>query len=111
MTITAVPVDQRVIDIDSRRFASVEKALIELITNCDDSYARLEKTGSQVTGHIRIKYQRHQAGALLVVTDQAEGMSFAKVCSILAYGGAHSPLARGEGGGRGYFGRDLKQAI
>jgi hypothetical protein len=111
MTIAAVPVDQRVIDIDSRRFASVEKALIELITNCDDSYARLETTGAQVTGHIRITYERHQAGALLVVADQAEGMSFERVCSSLAYGGAHSPLARGEGCGRGYFGRGLKQAI
>ncbi|MDP1771763.1 MAG: ATP-binding protein, partial [Methylobacter sp.] len=67
MAISPVPVDQRVIDIDSRRFASVEKALIELITNSDDSYARLEKTGTQVSGHIRIKYERHQAGALLVV--------------------------------------------
>lgn len=111
MAIAAVPVDQRVIDIDSRRFASVEKALIELITNSDDSYARLEKTGTQVSGHIRIKYERHQAGALLVVADQAEGMSFERVCSILAYGAPHSPLARGEGGGRGYFGRGLKQAI
>ncbi|MFA5924501.1 MAG: ATP-binding protein, partial [Methylococcaceae bacterium] len=111
MAIAAVPVDQRVIDIDSRRFASVEKALIELITNCDDSYARLEKTGTQVTGHIRIKYERHQAGALLVVSDQAEGMSFERVCSILAYGRAHSPLAHGEDCGRGYFGRGLKQAI
>lgn len=111
MAVAAVPVDQRVIDIDSRRFASVEKALVELITNSDDSYTRLEKTGMQVTGLIRIKYERHQAGALLVIADQAEGMSFQRVCSILAYGGAHSPLARGEGGGRGYFGRGLKQAI
>jgi hypothetical protein len=111
MAIAAVPVDPRVIDIDSRRFASVEKALIELITNCDDSYARLENNGTQVTGYIRVKYERHQAGAVLVVADQAEGMSFERVCSILAYGGAHSPLARGEGGGRGYFGRGLKQAI
>jgi len=38
-------------------------------------------------------------------------MSFKQLCSILAYGGAHSPLARGEGEGRGYFGRGLKQAI
>lgn len=111
MTIAVLPVDQRVIDIDSRRFASVEKALIELITNADESYTRLEKTGAQVSGRIRINYERHQAGGLLVVTDQAEGMSFARVCSILAYGGAHSPLARGEGDGRGYFGRGLKQAI
>ena len=111
MAIAALPVDQRVIDIDSRRFASVEKALVELITNCDDSYARLEKTGTQATGYIRIKYERHQTGAVLVVADQAEGMSFERVCSVLTYGGAHSPLARGEGDGRGYFGRGLKQAI
>lgn len=111
MAIAALPVDQRVIDIDSRRFASVEKALVELITNCDDSYARLEKTGVQVTSHVCIKYERHQTGAVLVVADQAEGMSFERVCSILTYGGAHSPLARGEGDGRGYFGRGLKQAI
>lgn len=111
MAINAIPVDQRVIDIDSRRFASVEKALVELITNSDDSYARLEKTNIQVTGQVRIQYERHQRGALLVVADQAEGMSFEQVCFILSYGAAHSPLARGEGGGRGYFGRGLKQAI
>lgn len=111
MTITAVPVDQRVIDIDSRRFASIEKALVELITNGDDSYARLEAAEQEVSGLIRVRYERHQAGALLVVADQAEGMPFARACAILAYGGAHSPLARGETGGRGYFGRGLKQAI
>lgn len=111
MAISPIPVDQRVIDIDSRRFASIEKALVELITNSDDSYARLEQAGAPVSGHIRIQYERHQAGALLVVADQAEGMTFAQARFILTYGGAHSPLARGEGGGRGFFGRGLKQAI
>ncbi|MCC6077013.1 ATP-binding protein [Pseudomonas sp. GCM10022188] len=111
MAISPIPVDQRVIDIDSRRFASVEKALVELITNADDSYGRLEQAGVAVSGLIRIHYERHQGGAALSVADQAEGMSFAQARFILAYGGAHSPLARGEGGGRGYFGRGLKQAI
>lgn len=111
MAISPIPVDQRVIDIDSRRFASIEKALVELITNSDDSYARLEKKGIQITGKIRIQYERHQAGALLIVTDRAEGMSFEQACFILTYGAAHSSLARGEGGGRGYFGRGLKQAM
>jgi hypothetical protein len=111
MAIRSIPVDQRVIDIDSRRFASVEKALVELITNSDESYTRMERAGSPATGLIRISYERHQAGALLVVSDQAEGMSFERATSILTYGGAHSPLARGEGNGRGYFGRGLKQAI
>ncbi|HSO92789.1 MAG TPA: ATP-binding protein [Arthrobacter sp.] len=111
MTVAEIQVDQRVIGIDSRRFASVEKALVELITNSDDSYARLEKTGAPVTGTIHVGYERHHTGAVLMVTDQAEGMSFEVAARILTYGGAHSPLSRGEGNGRGYFGRGLKQAI
>ena len=111
MAVNAIPVDQRVIDIDSRRFASIEKALVELITNSDDSYARQEEAGAASSGRILIQYERHRRGALLAVTDQAEGMPFATACYILSYGGAHSPLARGTGGGRGYFGRGLKQAI
>ena len=111
MAVLALPVDQRVIDIDSRRFASIEKALVELITNSDDSYARLERQGMEVSGKIAIRYERHQNGAVLSVADQAEGMSFKRIHSILSYGGAHSLLARGEASGRGYFGRGLKQAI
>lgn len=105
MAVNAIPVDQRVIDIDSRRFASIEKALVERITNSDDSYARLEAAGVAVSGQILVQYERHRRGALLAVTDHAQGMSFAAACSILSYGGAHSPLAQGTGGGRGYFGR------
>lgn len=111
MAVNAIPVDQRVIDIDSRRFASIEKALVELVTNADDSYTRLEQGGEQVSGAILVRYERHRRGALLTVTDQAEGLSFDKACAILSYGGAHSLLAQGRAGGRGYFGRGLKQAI
>lgn len=111
MAVKAIPVDQRLIDIDSRRFSSIEKALVELLTNSDDSYLRLEKAGEQVTGRIVVQYERHRRGALLSVTDQAEGMSFDKARFILRYGGAHSLLAQGVVGGRGYFGRGLKQAI
>lgn len=111
MGIAEIRVDQRVIGIDSRRFASVEKALVELITNSDDSYARLEAGGADAGGRIEVFYERHHTGAVLMVSDQAEGMSFEQAGRILSYGGAHSPLARGEGNGRGYFGRGLKQAI
>ena len=112
MAVAPIPVDQRVIGIDSRRFASIEKALVELITNSDDSYSRQEKVGEPVSGRIDISYERHHAGAVLQVTDMAEGMSFERASRILAYGGAHSPLSRGEGTeGRGYFGRGLKQAV
>jgi hypothetical protein len=111
MAVNPIPVDQRVIDIDSRRFASIEKALVELITNSDDSYSRLERAGSPGSGLIRVLYERHKGGALLIVGDQAEGMSFEQACQSLSYGSAHSPLARGEDSGRGYFGRGLKQAV
>lgn len=111
MAVSVLPVDQRVIDIDSRRFASMEKALVELITNSDDSYSRLERTGETVTGRITIGYERHLSGAFLTVSDQAEGMTFDRLRSVLRYGGAYSSLAKGEVGGRGYFGRGMKQAV
>jgi hypothetical protein len=111
MAVSALPVDQRVIDIDSRRFASIEKALVELITNSDDSYSRLERKESIASDKIIVCYERHQNGALLTVSDYAEGMSFSQMHAVLSYGGAHSQMARGEAGGRGYFGRGLKQAI
>ncbi|QRI74466.1 MULTISPECIES: ATP-binding protein [Rhodococcus] len=111
MAVAPIPVDQRVIGIDSRRFASIEKALVELITNSDDSYSRLDNGRAQANGRIDITYERHQSGAVLQVTDHAEGMPFDQAARILAYGAAHSPLSRGEGHGRGYFGRGLKQAV
>lgn len=111
MAIQVLPVDQRIIDIDSRRFASVEKALVELVTNCDDSYARLEQLGIETAGIITITFERHREGAVLTVGDRAEGMSLERLRSVLSYGGAHSQLSRGEAGGRGYFGRGMKQAV
>lgn len=111
MAILALPVDQRVIDIDSRRFASIEKALVELITNSDDSYSRLEKQNIPTSGNITVCYDRHQNGAILTVADQSEGMSLERLRSVLSYGGAHSSLSQGETSGRGYFGRGMKQAI
>lgn len=111
MAIQALPVDQRIIDIDSRRFASVEKALVELVTNVDDSYSRLEQTGATPEGLVTIGYERHRNGAVLSVADRAEGMGLERIRAVLSYGGAHSQLSRGQTGGRGYFGRGLKQAI
>jgi hypothetical protein len=111
MAVSSLPVDQRVIDIDSRRFSSIEKALVELITNSDDSYSRLESQGMPAGGKVLITYERHQNGAILTLTDHAEGMWFERIKSVLSYGGAHSQLAQGHTGGRGYFGRGLKQAV
>ena len=83
MTVAEIQVDQRVIGIDSHRLASVEKALVELVTNSDDSCARLEKAGTRVAGTIDVGYERHHTGAVLMVTDQAEGLSFEAASRIL----------------------------
>lgn len=111
MAILTLPVDQRIINIDSQRFASVEKALVELITNSDDSYSEVEQAEVEVSGSIVIRYERHDKGAVVTVQDQAEGMTLDKLRSILTYGGAHSHLSVGGSTGRGYFGRGLKQAV
>jgi hypothetical protein len=50
MAIRSIAVDQRVSNIESRRFASVEKALVELITNSDESYTRMERTAAMWPG-------------------------------------------------------------
>lgn len=111
MAILTLPVDQRIIDIDSQRFASVEKALVELITNSDDSYTHLEQGGEEVSGRIVLRYERHDRGAVIAVTDEAEGMTLDRLRAVLTYGGAHSHLAAGGTTGRGFFGRGLKQAV
>jgi hypothetical protein len=55
----------------------IERALAELITNCDDSYARLQRqTGRATKSAIRIEIERHRKrNWTLIVRDRAEGMS------------------------------------
>lgn len=54
----------------------IERALAELITNCDDSYARLQRQqGRPVKGAIRLEVERRRkSNWTLIVRDRAEGM-------------------------------------
>jgi len=54
----------------------IERGLVELITNCDDSYRDLEDEGKQVSGKIRIEIERRKKGqsTILIVRDRAGGM-------------------------------------
>jgi len=38
----------------------IERALVELITNSDDSYRDLEDLGSKVSGQIKIEVERNE---------------------------------------------------
>ena len=52
----------------------VIRALVELITNSDDSYRRLESRGKEVDGRITIEVLRKRQQSVFRVTDYAEGM-------------------------------------
>ena len=55
----------------------IERGLVELITNSDDSYRALEEEARRTSGKIRIEIERRRKGqsSLVVVRDRAAGMS------------------------------------
>ena len=74
----------------------VIRALVELITNSNDSYHRLEDAGQQVDGHIIIEIQRRYSGSMLSVMDMAEGMNGEQADqSVGTYGAATSGFNEG----------------
>src|SRR3989344_8327475 len=69
-------------------------ALVELITNSDDSYSRMERI-SKPTGIIHIEIVRKRKDATLKVIDQAEGLDQEQMdIKVGRYGGKSS--SRGE---------------
>jgi len=55
----------------------MRRGLVELITNCDDSYRDLEEQGKQASGKIRIEIERRRKGqpSKVIVRDRAGGMT------------------------------------
>jgi len=55
----------------------IERGLVELITNSDDSYRDLEEKGAQSSRKMRIEIERRKLGqpSVLIVRDKAEGMT------------------------------------
>lgn len=87
------------------------RALVELITNSDDSYRRLEEKGEKVSGKIIIKVKRQRGHGVFRVVDEAEGFDEKLMDrSVGVYGEATSGFVDGRGV-RGFFGRGLKEAI
>lgn len=87
-------------------------AIIELVTNADDSYRRLESMGKTPSGKIEVTVKRKKGGELelLKVLDEAEGMNLDKLEQIIVYGVSTSGFVEGQSV-RGMFGRGLKEAI
>jgi hypothetical protein len=91
---------------------SIIEAIVELVTNCDDSYRRLEEQGVKRGGRIEISVSREKGGICkeLVVKDYAEGMTRSELEKAIEFAGETSGFAAGRSV-RGLFGRGLKEAI
>ncbi len=82
-------------------------ALVELITNCDDSYHRLYKKRLRAEdgGPILIEYcQQKDSSSFLIVHDRAEGMTLEEMKEKLGNVGTR----RSEEGDRGFMARGAK---
>lgn len=89
----------------------VLRALVEIVTNSNDSYARLESLGQSVRGEIVIEIQRKHKNSVIRVRDFAEGMDAARMDQVVGtYGEATSGIKEDKRV-RGLWGRGLKDAI
>ena len=68
-------------DMERAMGGRIERGLVELITNSDDSYRNLEEEGKRTSGKIRIEIERRKMGqpSTVIVRDKAEGMSRAEM--------------------------------
>jgi hypothetical protein len=91
---------------------NVIRALVELITNADDSYIRIEDEKLPIDeGVIEILYEKEGYCGIFAVRDHAEGMSTEDVRnSFKKYGAATSGMKAGKRV-RGYFGQGAKDAL
>ena len=89
----------------------VLRALVEIITNSNDSYSRLEHSGWSVGGEIIIEVMRKHKNSRIVVRDYAEGMTDVRMDKVVGtYGEATSGLKEDKHV-RGMWGRGLKDSI
>ena len=91
---------------------NVFDAIVELVTNSDDSYLKLEQDGKISSGRIDIYLTRGPRGQCteLVVSDEASGMGYSDLKKAIEFSGETSGFKEGRGV-RGFFGRGLKESI
>ena len=88
---------------------SVERGLVELITNADDSYRDLEDEGRPASGKIRIESQRHRRKpSIITVRDRAAGMTAEQMEAKLTHLGAQTSGFEKGKTRRGLLGRGAK---
>ncbi|HEY5731712.1 MAG TPA: hypothetical protein VLA72_09770 [Anaerolineales bacterium] len=89
----------------------VLRALVEIITNSNDSYSRLEDFGVRASGETIIDIWRKRRNSMIRVRDFAEGMDDLHMDKVVGtYGEATSGMKE-DMHVRGMWGRGLKDAI
>lgn len=92
---------------------SVVDAIVELVTNADDSFKNLEQSGATlINPSIKIVIKRKTRGNCeeLTVVDNASGMSKVELLEAIRFGAETSGFKEGKRV-RGFLGRGLKESI
>ncbi|GAI15931.1 unnamed protein product, partial [marine sediment metagenome] len=108
-----LPISQNIIrQMSFSTIRNTMDAVVELVTNSDDSYRRLEQENTSATGNISISISRLKGGLVrnLVVRDNAEGMDRLNLEKAIKFAEPASGIKEGKTV-RGCFGRGLKEAI
>lgn len=113
MEIRDLPINPRIVEqMAKATIRNFIDAVVELVTNCDDSYRRLEEQGKDSAGLIKLFVSREKGGICkeFWVKDYAEGMTREELKKAIEFGGETSGFEIGKTV-RGLFGRGLKEAI
>src|SRR3989337_2032919 len=105
-----LPVNPRIVDqMAKATIKSLIDAVVELITNSDDSYRRFEGRHN-LFGKIEVFVSREKGGRCkeFKVLDHAEGMTREELEKAAEFAGEASGFERGRSV-RGFFGRGLKE--
>tara|TARA_Y100001970_G_scaffold287263_1_gene411508 strand:+ start:1047 stop:3338 length:2292 start_codon:yes stop_codon:yes gene_type:complete len=89
-----------------KSITSLTQALVELITNVDDAYERLNSPNKKYRGNCAVFYDRggETRPTTIKVSDRAAGMDSEKLYSVLK---KHGDKVKSEGASRGFFARGL----
>jgi len=90
----------------------IERGLVELITNSDDSYRDLEDEKKQISGKIRIEIERRKKGkSIVIVRDRASGMNREEMYKKLGRLGERTSGHEEGKARRGLNGRGAKDVV
>jgi hypothetical protein len=108
-----LPINPRLIkELANATIKNLIDGIVELITNADDSYKRMENNKEHTTGEIEVYVNRKKGGICekLIVRDYAEGMTQDTLKKAIEFASETSGYEKTKTV-RGLFGRGLKETI